>query len=453
MTEKRVSPGKIILLIVVVLFLLLIGFAGYVYIRSSRQIVENDDVKDLLQQEPMDIAGRYVVDEEGNLVCRLDKSDLYYYLEKSYGSGAADEMIADLEKETGLDVEAFTVDLEEPSFSLAARYNKLRFAADLIPELTVDNGNVRISLSGIRVAGITVPARWIKALNDVSFDVTIDPPFLKEVKGVSFEDGMLCLHGPLDTAFLDAVDPDQGYDKPLTYYINDYREILDAGAVLSKDASKASEIFLDGVKEKGFRTVIEDYFHVAYPARSRELMTHRDLSQRFLTEYMNVEFLNLFHPVAVYANESAHNIELLTDRVYRALPTNMVTIKEGQFYYHEDPFTYDDFLFLGWDEVYDKLLDPDTFRLVLIDDEQAFKGNTAKISKYVDDLSSIKDPADPDKVYTLGFVFKTRTGQPLLAYNILAKGIIGFDAGLFEISEELFEKLSDPSVIHIYQPE
>ena len=120
MTEKRVSPGKIILLIVAVLLLLLIGFAGYVYIRSSRQIVENDDVKDLLQQEPMDIADRYVVDEEGNLVCRLDKSDLYYYLEKSYGSGAADEMIADLEKETGLDVEAFTVDLEEPSFSLAA---------------------------------------------------------------------------------------------------------------------------------------------------------------------------------------------------------------------------------------------------------------------------------------------------------------------------------------------
>ena len=48
---------------------------------------------------------------------------------------------------------------------------------------------------------------------------------------------------------------------------------------------------------------------------------------------------------------------------------------------------------------------------------------------------------------------ETRTGQPLLAYNILAKGIIGFDAGLFEISEKLFEKLSDPSVIHIYQPE
>ncbi len=453
MTNKRVSPGKIILKIFLILLLLLLAFAGYVYFRSSRQIVENDDVKDLLQQEPMDIADRYVVDEEGNLVCRLDKSDLYYYLEKSYGAGAMDQMIRDLEKETGLDVEAFRIDPEEPSVSLAARYRKLRFAADLIPEITVNSGTLDLSVSGIRVAGITIPAKWIRQLDDVSFAVKIDPPFLKEVRSVSFEDGTLSLHGPLDTSFLDAVDPDQGYDKPLTYYINDYREILDAGAVLSKDASKAAEIFLNGVKEKGFRTVIDDYFHVAYPGRSRELMMHHDLSQRFLTEYMDVEFLNLFHPIAVYANESAHNIELLTDRVYRAFPTNMVTIREGQFYYHDDPFTYDDFLFLGWDEVYGKLLDPDTFRLVLIDDEQAFKGNTAKISKYVDDLSSIKDPADPDKVYTLGFVFKTRTGQPLLAYNILAKGIVGFDAGLFEISEELFEKLSDQSVIRIYQPE
>ena len=450
MSKKKASPGKIILLILLILLLALLGFAGYVYFRTSRETAENDDIAELRTREPMDINDRYTVDEDGNMVCRLDKSDLYYYFEKAYGEGAAEEMIEDLEKETGLDIEAFRIDPEEPSVSLAAYYKKLRFTATAIPELRTENGKLIASISKIRIAGITIPAKWIRALDDVSFTFEIKPPFLTEVTDVSFEDGSVCLHGPLELSFLNAVDPEQGYDRALTYYVNDYREILDAGAQLSKDPSKAAEIFLNGVKEKGFRTVIEDYFRVAYPAESRTLMKHLDLKERFLKEYADFEFLNVFHPVATAANEAAHDMELLTDKVYRAFPTDIITISEGQFYQYDKPFIFKDFFFTSWYDAYIQIFDPESFRFVLIDDEEAFKGDTKKLSKYIDDVSSIKDPADSDKVYTLGYVCKTRSGQPLLSYNIKVKGIIGFDAGFYEISEELFKKLSDPSVIHIY---
>ena len=451
--QKKRSVGKTVLLCLLVLLLLISGFAAYVFIRMSKESVENDDVPALLGQETMSVNEHFGVRDGLMTVC-FDKADLYYLMEKEYGSGHLEKEIASLSESTGIDISAHCLKIDDSDVSLSIKgsFKGLPIAASVLLEPQVTDGRLVLEGKALKAAGITIPASRIEALKEIGFSFKPDLYFLQDLKEAGVEKGKIRLSGDLNADFLNAVDPEQGYDRNFTLFVPYAREILDAGRYMSTDPEKASAIFLKGVEELGFHTAIDDYFSVAYPGASKDVMKQGMLQERFLKKYADTDFLEKYTLARDLADLGKEQITLFTDQIYRDFSLNRFRIEKGQILFDGEPYRFTDLVFEGWEDVFRDLLKEETFRLVLVDDPNALTAGLRSLSKYADDTSSFAEETDLSKTYGLGYIAETAGGVKILNYNVRTR------AGYFEpadliLDDSVFEKLSDASAVPVYTAE
>ena len=449
--EEKKSIGKSIITVIVVILLTIVIFVAYVFIRMATTKVENDNVEEILK-ESMNLNERITVDDDKNLNIKLDKGDFYYLINDAYGENGLDEAIEEFGSSSGLKIQNYRLDIinGKPTITIAGKYNGIKIAGSIVLSGEAIDNVINFKVNKIKIAGMSIPASMIKALDNVEGSLEIDTYFLKEIKDLKGEGETLVLSGPFNEELLKSLDPNQDYDKAFIYYLSDYREILDAGLVYSEDINKTKDIFLNGVKEKGFGTVIDDYFSVNYPASSNALMKNKLLNGRILSEYKDVDFIEKYRPAATIADSGKQNVALLADKAYKYFNLGELYIKEGKFYLDDKEFKYEDFIPDGWEDEFKKLLKGDTFRLVLIDDDNAFKGDVGPLSKYIDSLDSLAETVDTSKKYTCGFICETSGGLKIIAYNIKTSGVIGFDSRVFDLDENTYNELFNSSKVSIY---
>ena len=91
MTEKRKKPSffrvlfRLILILLVLILLAAAGFALWLWISMKNTTVTLDDIPAYIAAEPMDAAERLRFDESGRMVTVLDKSDIWWMIDKIYG--------------------------------------------------------------------------------------------------------------------------------------------------------------------------------------------------------------------------------------------------------------------------------------------------------------------------------------------------------------------------------
>ena len=453
MEEKKRSAGKTILTVLLVILLTIVGFAAYVLIRMGSSSFESDDVTKILANEPLDIDERFGADEEDRLTIRLNSDDIYYFLSKEYGEDFLASSIEEVAQSSGVKINAYKLEIKggKPMVTITAKYNFLKLAASAVFDVqAVDGNRLVFNISKIRVAGMSFPASWIKGLDKISFDFKADTALLQKIEEVKGDGEYIVLAGPLSDKILNEVDPQYNFPRNYTYYLSDYREILDAGNINSTDKENAMVIFMNGVRELGFKQVIEDYFMAALPKSSKALMRSQVLIDRFLTPYKDTDFVAMHMPVTELVEGGRKNIDLLTDQVFRYFNLKKISIKDGKFYYGDKEFTYDDFIFEGWEEYYSKLIKPETFHLVLIDDEHSFKGNVGGISGHVDSLDSISEKVNEKDMYTLGYVVETAGGLKTICYNGMNSRGINFELKVYDLSDEEYERLISGDKVNIY---
>lgn len=449
--EEKKSIGKSIITVIVVILLTLVIFVGYIFIRMATTKVENDNVEELLK-ESLALDERITVDDNKNLNLKLDKGDFYYLINNLYGENGLDEAITELANSSGLKINSYRFDIKngKPIITIAGKYTGIRLVAGAVLKGEAKDNVLTFKVDKIKIAGMSIPSSLIKALDEVEISFKIDTYFLKEIKELKGDKDTLVLVGPFNEELLKSLDPAQGYDKTFIYYLSDYREVLDAGLVYSEDINKTKDIFLAGIKEKGFGTVIDDYFSVNFPASSNTLMKNKLLSERILSAYKDVDFIEKYRPAATIADSGKQNVALLADQAYKSFNLGDLSIKESKFYLNDKEFKYDDFIPEGWEDEFKKLLKSDTFKLVLIDDDKAFKGDVGPLSKHIDSKESLTEDLDTSKKYTCGFICETSGGLKIIAYNIKTGGAIGFDSRIFDLDENTYNELFNSTKVAIY---
>ncbi|MBR3227719.1 MAG: hypothetical protein IKF68_04150 [Erysipelotrichaceae bacterium] len=451
--EKKRSSGITFLKVLVILILIIICFLVYIVTRMSLAKISDIDIDEVLNSEIMDLDERVTVNEK-SLEFRLDRNDICYLINSEYGADYFSELIDDIGTQTGIAVDHYDLKIEnnEVRIAVAAHYNVIPLAAEAVLEPYLEDGALHFGISKIDVAGIPLRTTMFKGLEQVDLYVEPDIFILEKAESVRVDGDTVCLSGPLNKELLKAVDPKEDYDRDFTLYIDDHREILDAGLYLSDDEDRAVEIFLEGIKDKGFAKVVDDYFTVVYPGVSNTIMKDDFTAERILRSYRDTDFLSKFRPSSDRADLGKKNVAILANAVYSYFNLGRIDIKDSAFRLDGKEFRYEDLIFEGWEDTYGKLLKGETFRLVLIDDSNAFKGDVGPLSRHIDTVDSIDETVDPENRYTLGFICETSGGLNIMAYNIRTDGAIGFDQHILEIDDDLYEKLSDTSKVHVYRP-
>ena len=453
MEKKKGSAGKTILTVLLVLILTVIAFAAYVVIRMASVSIETDDVNAILANEPMDIDERFGTDDEDDLLIRLNKDDLYYFLSKEYGADFLSSSIEEIAKSTGFKIDSYSLEIKngEPLITITTKYSFLKLAASAVMEPeAVDGIRVLFKASKIKVAGMSIPVSWTKGLEDVKFDFKVDSYLMGNIKEVKGDGDCICLVGDLGDDVLKEVDPTAAFPMDYIRYLKDYREILDAGNIFADDKKEADHIFMEGVRELGFKKVIEDYFLSALPRSSKTMMRNTVLSDRFLSEYKDTDFVALHQPTTQFVEDGRKNIDRLTDQVFRYFNLKRISIKDGKFYFGDKEFEYEDIVFEGWEDYYAALIKPETFRLVLIEGKDAFKGNVGAIAGHIDSTDSIAEEVDPNGLYTLGYVVETAGGLKTVCYNGYTTTRVNFDLKVVDLTEEEYEALTSGNKVHVY---
>ena len=453
MEEKRRSAGKTILTVLLVILLTVVAFAAYVVIRMAATSIETDDVNAILANEPLPVDERFGTDDEDDLLIRLNRDDLYYFLSNEYGADFLSSSIEEIAKSTGFRIDSYKLEIKggEPMITVTAKYSFLKLAASTVmkPE-AVDGNRIVFKASKIKVAGMSIPISWTKGLEDVKFDFMVDSFLMNNIKDVKGDGDCICLVGDLSDEVLKEVDPTVAFPKDYTYYLKDYREVLDAGNSFAADKKEANHIFMEGVRELGFKKVIEDYFLTALPRSSKAMMRNTVLCDRLLSEYKDTDFVALHQPTTQFVEDGRKNIDRLTDQVFRYFNLKRISIKDGRFYYGDKEFEYEDIVFEGWEDYYAQLIKPETFRLVLIEGKDAFKGNVGTISNHIDSTDSIAEEVDPNGMYTLGYVVETVGGLKTVCYNGYTTTRVNFDLKVVDLTEEEYAALTSGNKVHVY---
>ena len=450
--EKKNSIGKSIVTVFVVLILTVVLFVAYIFIRMATTKVENDNLEEILQAQSLSLDERVTVDDDKNLNIKLDKGDFYYVINSLYGMNSLDKAIEELGNSSGLKIENYRFDIVkgEPTITVAGKYSGIRLVGGVVLKGETKDNEITFKVDKIKIAGMSIPASLFKQLDDVKASIKLDTYILKEINEVKGENENLVLVGPFNDELLKGLDPSQGYDKSFIYYLSDYREVLDAGLVYSDDVNKATDIFLDGIKENGFGKVMDDYFSVNYPASSYNLMKNELLKERILSEYKDENFIKKYRPASDLADSGKKRVSSLTDTAYKYFNLDRLSIKDGKFYLDGEEFKYENFIFEGWEDEFKKLLKGETFKLVLIDDDKAFKGDVGPLSKHIDSKDSLSEDVDISQKYTCGLICETSGGLKIIAYNIKTSGKIGFDSRVFDLDENTYNELFNSAKVSIY---
>ena len=228
MEKKQGSLGKKILTVLLAIVLTLLVFTAYVLIRMASVNIETDDVEKILSAEPMATDDRYGANEEDDLIVRLDEGDLYYYLSKDYGKDFISVAVEEAARSSGLKIDAYKLEIQggKPMITVIGKYAFLKLAASAVLEGEPYDGNsIMFKVTKIKVAGMSLPASWIKGLSDISFDVKTDTYFLKSIKEVGGEGEYVCLTGELNDEMLEKVDPNAiPTPEPLPDYLREKGE-------------------------------------------------------------------------------------------------------------------------------------------------------------------------------------------------------------------------------------
>lgn len=451
MEKKKPSFIRNILYVLVGLLLTIIIFIAYVFVSMQQEKIMNDNINEIINKHDIDINERIIVDENNKLNLRIDESDLYYILIQNYGSNFIDDNLKAIKENSDFEILNYDLKIDDgkPKLNLTVKYKGLKLSGEATIKLDVNDNEIIGSLEKIKVAGMSFKTARFN-LDNFKISLKVDTYFLKTIEEIKGEDNYLYLIGELNDEIIKYFDPTNKYDPSFIYYIDDAREILDAGKYISIDKEKAIDIFKKGIKEKGFDKVIEDVFSVAFPASSNEIMKNDFLKERLLNKYAETNFVDMYRINANIADNGKRDIVSLCERAYQAYNLKELKIKDGKFYFNDNVFKYEDFIFEGWEETFKQYLKADTFKLVLVDDPKAFTGDVGPLSKHIDSLDSLEKNMNINGRYTIGILFESSGSCKLLVYNTKTSGKLGFDFITYEISDEQFNELNKANKVPVY---
>ena len=166
MTDKKRKPSffrflmRFILILLLLVLLAAAGLAVWLGVRMKNTDVVLDDIPALLTAQPMEAGERFLCEDGEHLVVVLDKSDIWWMLDKRYGMGWQE----DVRSAAGayrVEFDGLGLRLADGAASLDARahWKNIILTANIPLKITCEDGEIRAVPTGISLGGVPVPER------------------------------------------------------------------------------------------------------------------------------------------------------------------------------------------------------------------------------------------------------------------------------------------------------
>lgn len=446
---KKRSKAGIVLLII---FLLLAGGAGFLYYSICKAPLTLEDPVKVAASAPMSAEDRFRVSAaDQTLQVKLDTADLWNLILAHTGENFLDIVNKELSP-YGLTVSgcAIGMDGEGLRLDLELFYKENRLVAKVPCNLEVSGKHLSLSPAQVKLGVIPLPVEGL--ISGLKLEYDLDLPVLAEVSQVQFEKDILVLTGTMD--MLELLPSE---------------EILRTSAVFSE----TMQPLLDALQTpEGIGTV---YAHLEqHPGDMeglyRELFTLADAE--VLADYLDSRFglTQRFFPGIDFADVAAEHTAMSgqvaeRNHILEQFFTNLASdynekkfqLSGGEFLFSEyawqtkEPLQITQYSKEKYDALFE-VLDPESVFLVLVDAEDGFIRKTSSFYRMCDENQKFTQEVDFNKTYILGCVIRSVDGDPFLMYEteVTLNNTYARDITLCPLTEEDVSALQVPETFGVW---
>lgn len=408
-TKKKSHAG----IVVLVILLILAGFAGYLYYSIVKAPLALDDPEQMASSAGMASETRFAFSAADRTArVKLDAADLWTVILNSVGNDFLDTVNREL-KAFGASVSGCAIRMEEKGLRLDIElfYKETRLIAKVPCTLEFEGKHLTLAPAGVKLGIVPLPVKGL--LTNLKFEYDSDLPVLTEVTGVEFVDGAVVLSGPLEED-IRALIPQEKKLSQIAVFSEDMQETTN---YLQTQEGFAA-LFTRLEQEPGYaEDIYRDLFVMADPATTANYRNSRyGLTERF---FPGIDFASL-EEAHTALTELVEPQALMLDTFFTSLSgtysDKLFTLSEGEFLRKKKPFDFAQYDKDKYDALYE-VLDPEEMFLILVDAKDGFIRNTSSFYRMAkQDLEFTRD-VDYNKTYILGCVIRSISDEPYLMYD------------------------------------
>lgn len=407
---KRRSRAGLVLL---VLLLLLIGTAGFLYYKAVKAPLALDDPQQMAASTPMSPEERFrFFSADQTVQVRIDAADLWSLILAHTGTDFLDTINTELSPYSlSLSGCAIHMDADGLRLDLELFYGDTRLVAKVPCALEISGQHISLTPTGVKLGVVSLPVGGL--LSNLKLEYDLNLPVVSDVTQVSFVQDALLLTGPMEQDIRELVPLDERLYQNAVF-CESLQPIVDSLQTQAGYADLLSRLEQDpGSVEALYRAL----FVLATPEDTGTYLDSRmGLTQRF---FPGIDF------TATAAEQTALSEQLTSlSRSLEQFFTDLVNdyndkefrLSDGEFLQNGKPFQAAQYGAGKYDALFE-VLDPDSFFLILVDVEDGFIRKTSSFYRMADENQQFTQSVDFNKTYILGCVFRSVDGEPFLLYD------------------------------------
>ena len=407
--KGKFGCGAIALLIL----LILIGAAGYLYYSVVKMPAVMDDPRSMAASAPMSPAERYQFSSGDQTVqVRLDKGDLWTLILAEVGDNFLDVLNEELSAYS-LSVSGCAIRMGEDGLWVDAELFRgdTRILARVLCDLEVSGEEFCLIPSKVKLGAISLPLERLLSMVELEYELNL--PVISQVTQISYTQDAIVLTGSMEedirllTPGEESLYRAELYQKslqPMAKYLRTRDGVSSLLAYLEQKPAQVEEVY-------------QDLFLLAEPEILEEYLDSRSsLIHRFLPGIKISAIAQEHTRQAEEQNAMHRSLEQFFTMVVCDYNDKKFTLSDGQFLKNKKPFQASDYATEELENLF-QVLDPDSFFLVLVDAEDGFIRKTSSFYRMADENQQFTQSVDFNKTYILGCVFRSAAGEPFLLYE------------------------------------
>lgn len=412
-SDNQPKPRSHAGIVLLILLLLLIGTAGFLYYSVFKAPLALDDPQQMVASTPMSPEERFrFFPADQTAQVRMDTADIWCLILAHTGTDFPAAINTELSPYS-LSVSGCAIHIDEDGLQLDLElfYRDTRLVAKVPCALEVTGKHISLTPTAVKLGGIPLPVGSL--LSSVKLEYDLDLPVISDVTQVGFVEDALLLTGPMEQDIRTLVPLDEKLYQTAVFCGSRY-PLADSLRTQGGYASLLSHLEQDpGSVEELYR----ELFTLASPKVTTAYLDDRfGLTQRF---FPGIDFS------ATAAEQNALNEQLTSlsnslEQFFTSLGNDYndknFRLSNGEFLKKGKPFDAAQYGAGKYDTLFE-LLDPECFFLILVDVENGFTRKTSSFYRMADENQEFTQPVNFKKTYILGCVFRSVDGEPFLLYD------------------------------------
>ena len=327
-------------------------------------------------------------------------------------------------------------------------YKEIRLPITVPLTLKTDGQTLSVIPTGVNLGPVALPVE--EHLTSLKMEYDLNFPIISEVTQVSLAKDAVLLTGVMDQEIREMVDADETL----------YQTALFCDSVqLATDlvlTEESYEFLLARLEQEP--GIVEELYHqvfvLAGTEKAERYLNSRNMNRRILPE-MNISTLTEEYDVIPDQNKKLFTqLRYFLTNVVNDYSDKEFKLSEGQFLKKDQPFQA---VWYENEQCKDLFaqLNPETFFLILVDAQDAYRRNTSSFYRIADPDLAFTQEVDYNKTYVLGCVFQGVGDDHFLIYETEVKtgNTYSRSVSLYPLTQEDVDALQVPGKFGVWKTE